>query len=116
MRVLVCGGRDYKEYAALAAYLWQCLPERPTHIITGGCRGADGLAIQWARIANVRYTVFPANWNKYGEIAGPLRNQDMIDKGKPDIVVAFPGGRGTADMVRRATAAGIPVQNVEPLI
>lgn len=56
---------------------------------------------------------FPADWRKYGKSAGPLRNQQMIDEGKPDLVVAFPGGTGTADMVRRAKAAGIRV--IEPV-
>jgi hypothetical protein len=41
--------------------------------------------------------------------AGPIRKQQMLDEGKPDLVVAFPGGRGTAHMVRIARAAGIEV-------
>lgn len=42
--------------------------------------------------------------------AGPIRDQEMLDKGKPDLVVAFLGNRGTADMVRRAREAGVPVR------
>ena len=53
--------------------------------------------------------VFPAEWDKYGVSAGPIRNQKMIDEGKPDLVFAFPGGRGTTDMIRRAAVAGIRV-------
>ena len=49
--------------------------------------------------------------------AGHIRNQVMLDKGKPDVVVAFPGGRGTADMVRRAEGAGIEVRRIKwPLV
>ena len=47
------------------------------------------------------------DWKKYGKKAGPLRNQQMLEEGKPDLVVAFPGGNGTADMVRRAKKANI---------
>jgi len=54
-----------------------------------------------------------AKWSKHGRAAGPIRNQEMIDECKPDLVVAFPGGRGTADMVRRAKAAGIRVIEVQ---
>lgn len=55
---------------------------------------------------------FPADWHRDGKAAGPIRNRRMLLEGMPDLVVAFPGGRGTADMVRRARAAGIEV--VEP--
>lgn len=55
---------------------------------------------------------YPADWANFGKAAGPLRNQRMLDEGKPDLVVAFTNdlasSRGTRDMVRRAQAAGIP--------
>ena len=51
--------------------------------------------------------LFPADWKVRGRAAGHIRNQQMLDEGRPHLVVAFPGGRGTADMVRRARAAGI---------
>jgi len=57
--------------------------------------------------------VFLANWRTHGKAAGPIRNQQMLDEGRPHLVVAFPGGTGTADMVRRAKAAGVPVMEVE---
>lgn len=49
---------------------------------------------------------------KYGKSAGPIRNQTMLDDGKPDLVLAFPGGRGTADMVAKAEKHGIPVRRI----
>lgn len=58
---------------------------------------------------------YPADWKRDGRGAGPIRNQRMIDEGKPHIVIAFPGGKGTADMVMRAEMAGIPVVKVEVL-
>ena len=60
--------------------------------------------------------IFPADWIRHGRAAGPIRNEQMLREGCPDLVVAFhddPGlGRGTADMVRRALAAGVPVRFV----
>jgi hypothetical protein len=50
---------------------------------------------------------------KHGRAARPIRNQRMLDEGKPDLVVAFPGGRGTTDMIRRAERAGVPVRQVQ---
>ena len=78
-----------------------------TIIVSGCARGADTLGIEWAEASGVEVARFPADWNTHGRAAGPIRNQQMLDEGKPDLVVAFPGGRGTADMARRARAAGI---------
>ena len=55
----------------------------------------------------------PADWKQYGRGAGPIRNREMLQYSEPDIVVAFPGGAGTADMIRAARTAGYPV--VQPL-
>jgi hypothetical protein len=57
---------------------------------------------------------FPADWDTHGRAAGPIRNQRMLDVGKPDFVIAFPGGHGTANMVRKAKAAGVQVLEVAP--
>lgn len=81
-----------------------------TAIIHGGASGADTMAHRWAGMIAKPVDVYPASWCKHGRAAGPIRNQQMIDDGKPDLVIAFPGGKGTADMVRKAEAAGIPVQ------
>lgn len=54
----------------------------------------------------------PADWKTHGKRAGSIRNQKMIDDYHPQLVVAFPGGAGTADMVRRARAAGIEVREI----
>ena len=52
-------------------------------------------------------------YDQFGaRLAPPLRNQRMLDEGKPDLVVAFPGGGGTKDMVRRAVKAGVPIHEV----
>ena len=108
MRVLVCGGRDYHDRQQVFDVL-DDLREPATHIIHGGARGADTFGRDWAKERKVPYTTFRADWGKLGRAAGPIRNQKMLSEGKPDLVVAFPGGKGTADMVSRAKKAGIPV-------
>jgi len=108
MRVLVCGGRDFKDWQLLHAELDNLKPPA-THIIHGTARGADKLASDWAQSRNIPETRFRAEWEIFGRAAGPLRNQKMLMEGKPDLVVAFPGSAGTADMVRRAKAAGVRV-------
>lgn len=113
MRVLVCGGRDYAERGQVFVTLnGIATANGELHIIQGGAEGADGFAREWAQAEYATLTSYFANWQAHGRKAGPIRNQTMIDEGKPHLVVAFPGGRGTADMVRRAEASGIPVLKV----
>lgn len=122
MRVLVCGGRDYEDrakiyatldYLALQAGMIVEPPDPVVAIIHGCAAGADTLAEAWALSrGSIEVVRFKADWSKHGRAAGPIRNQQMLDEGKPDCVVAFPGGRGTADMVRRAREAGLPVLRV----
>jgi len=88
---------------------------KPLVIIHGDAPGADQLADKWARLSQVAVRRHPADWTELGRAAGPIRNQEMLEEEKPDIVVAFPGGRGTADMVIRAREAGVPVREVEAL-
>lgn len=78
-------------------------------VVEGDARGADRLAGEWAYRRGVENIKFCAEWEKLGRKAGPIRNQLMLDEGEPDLVVAFPGGRGTADMMMRARSAGVEV-------
>ncbi len=115
MRVLVCGGRDFSDYRHFAFAMNDINRDHGPFdtVIHGGAKGADWCAHLWC--GNDRTELeFKADWKRYGSRAGPLRNQQMLDEGKPDYVVAFPGGRGTADMIRRAMRAGIPVHKVPP--
>lgn len=112
MRVLVCGGRDFDDMAMMLIVLGQLGPADT--IIHGGARGADTMADQLSHSLGCKLEVYAADWNAHGKAAGYIRNQQMLDEGKPDMVIAFPGGRGTADMVKRAKKAGVPVTEVKP--
>jgi len=110
MRVLVCGGRDYQNRDAVFDALNELARQHGwLTIIEGGAKGADSLAREWARLRYHGLVTVPANWQLYGTSAGPIRNEEMLKSGEPDLVLAFPGGRGTADMIHRAEAAGVPV-------
>lgn len=138
-RILVCGGRDFGhvthdmpeplkierlgQYQCIMSILeHMCLCEGwhsqddyrmpDVEIISGMATGADSVAVDWAVTNWLKVHKFPADWKTHGKAAGHIRNQQMIDEGKPDLVVAFPGGKGTADMVKRAKKAGIKVIEV----
>jgi hypothetical protein len=113
MRLLVCGGRDYTDRATVFAVLDRVHAHRPiTCLVHGAARGADSLGAAWAISRGIHTEPHPADWLRLGKAAGPLRNAEMLATGV-DGVLAFPGGRGTAHMVRIAREAGVPVW--EPL-
>lgn len=124
MRVLVCGGRDYadiykmhKELFALRVKSDPGIDHATSSksnlvIIEGGARGADALARKWAGDWGIKCITEKADWDRHGKKAGPIRNREMM-KHKPDLVMAFPGGSGTANMISVAEEAGVPVRRVE---
>jgi YspA, cpYpsA-related SLOG family len=110
MKILVCGGRDYADASALNEALDATHREKTiTRLIHGAARGADSLAAAWATNRDIPALAFPADWKKDGKAAGFVRNARMLREGRPELVVAFPGGKGTAHMVKLARAAGVSV-------
>lgn len=116
--VLICGGRDYHLTRDDRQWLFAKLREvGATRVIHGAARGADRESAAVAQQMRLKVTPFAANWVEDGRrSAGPIRNQRMLDVGKPDFVIAFPGGTGTADMLqraRRAKACGADIEIIE---
>lgn len=115
-RVLVCGGRNYDDQATVNRVLDSLLPDLQL-LIHGCATGADTCAQRWATRkleegADILVDRYPADWKRHGKSAGPIRNVQMLVHGKPDLVVAFRGGRGTENMVTRAIAAGVTVWRI----
>lgn len=111
-RALICGSRTWDDPYPIHQVI-AALPNEAV-IISGIAEGADLLAQRWANHIGHPTAIFPAEWGKHGKAAGPIRNQRMLDEGDPDVVWAFidkplEESRGTADMVRRAKEAGVPV-------
>lgn len=105
MRVLVCGGRDYFDAERVDAVLDIV---DPTLVIHGDAKGADAMAANWAVRRGVEHRCFKADWHLHGKSAGMKRNRLMLVEGKPQLVIAFPGGVGTAGMVGAAMQRGVP--------
>lgn len=110
MKALICGGREWSDYEFISYTLDEIHEQKKfTSIIHGNSLGADYLSGVWARNRKVPVVTFPADWNKYRTKAGPIRNQRMLDDGKPDLCIAFPGGRGTNDMIKRCQKNNVEV-------
>ena len=112
MRVLICGDRNWSSMDSIVHQLSRV--KKVTLVIAGGAKGADTMGWLAAGRLGLKSKIFSANWEKYGKAAGPIRNQQMLDEGKPDLVLAFhpdlTKSKGTADMVRRAKKANVPVK------
>lgn len=105
MKILVCGGREFSDQEVINYVLGQY---DISLIIQGGSTGADFLAKKYATENQIQYEEYPADWDHHGHMAGPIRNQQMIER-RPDLVIAFPGGKGTKDMIKRSLKYNIDV-------
>jgi len=128
MRILVCGGRDYKDNLNVYSWLTRLfnplypndiggeagtwMPRPDLFLILGGARGVDSFAEDWAVVNWVQYKVYKADWDLHGKKAGIIRNIQMLEEGKPDLVIAFPGSRGTDHMKQTARKRKVPVLEI----
>jgi len=111
-RIIVCGGRDYADRARVWEVLDGLLAEfGPFVLVHNRIDNADAMAREWADGRKIVAEPFYCDWSTHGRAAGQIRNRQMLDAGA-DLVVAFPGGRGTADMIKQARARGVPVMEV----
>lgn len=119
-RVLVFGGRSIvagvspgEAQQQLTNICFDRLGRKPDCVIEGGAWGYDRCGRIWAKTHGIPYETYEADWDTHGKSAGMIRNQQMIDEGKPTLAIGFPGGRGTADMKRRVLKAEIPLVEVD---
>jgi hypothetical protein len=114
MRVLVCGGRDFSDQGFLNSILDLYHAKLSfSFVIEGGARGADSLARTWSIKNKIAYKEFKADWEFFGRAAGSIRNRLMLEEGKPDFVIAFPGAKGTENMISQAKLKKVPVLKIE---
>jgi len=112
MRILICGDRNWNDEKTMEGF-FNTLPDN-TVIIEGECKGADKMARRQGEKRGFQVLGFPADWNKYGKIAGPIRNIQMLEEGNPDLVVAFHNdlskSKGTKNMIKQAMDKGVRVK------
>lgn len=111
MKLAVVGSRDFQDYAWLEHCLLRVFRvEELEAVISGGARGADGLAARFAAAHQLPLVVIPADWKHYGRKAGPIRNTEIV--ARADAVAAFWDGRspGTRDTITKARNAGLRVE------
>jgi hypothetical protein len=112
VKVLICGDRHWKDYVSIRDTVGKLLSKYgDLTIIEGGCSGADLYAKSAAKEFGIPVKEYPADWEKYGLAAGPIRNKQMLDEENPDLVIAFhaniENSKGTKNMVTQAKQRGI---------
>ncbi len=116
--ILVCGGADYKNAKQLYMVMNEKhYPNRQDHgeidlIITGDRAGAEWLAWKWAIEAKVLCTTYPIHHLQFGKRAFMVRNKQMLEHEDIDLVIAFPGGIVTRNMITQARLAKIPIRMI----
>lgn len=114
MKILVCGSRKYNDIKKVYETLDKLdATYQITAVVHGAASGADTLAGRWAEQRGKIIFAVPADWERYGKSAGPKRNIKMLTD-HPDIgmIVAFPGGAGTRDMINQGTKKNILILEV----
>ncbi len=113
MKLLCFGSRNYSNREKIRNKIFEI---KPSIVIHGNANGADRLAAEIALNLEIEVMSFPANWSKFGRAAGPIRNQQMLDEGKPDRAIGFSddweNSKGSNDMYKRCIKAGIPVEKL----
>lgn len=114
MNVIVTGSRHWSDTSYIYGALDALHAMRPIwRIVQGGARGVDRIAQDWADDRLIESITYPADWATYGRSAGPLRNKQMLEEGRPDLIVAFhpaiDRSKGTRHMVRIADEAGFEI-------
>jgi hypothetical protein len=115
MKILVCGGRKYSDQDQFIEVMDKIVNKFGAdniEFISGGATGADTMIIEYAQFHQIDYTVKYAKWKKSGKSAGSIRNKVMLDL-NPNLVVAFPGGSGTKNMVEISRKKGVLVHEVK---
>jgi hypothetical protein len=110
MRLLVFGDRNWKSYLPIEREIKR---RDPDVVIEGEAPGADSLARLVCESHDIAVVKFPADWRKYGRAAGPIRNRQMLDEGKPDEAIGFHANiaksKGSKNMKEQCEKRGIPV-------
>jgi hypothetical protein len=102
MKTIIAGGRELTEKGLVEETISERVPWEITEVVEGGQRGIDRMAREWAEENNIVRTTFKADWEKYDNAAGPIRNEEMAKYA--DALVAIRDGKsvGTEDMISKA--------------
>jgi hypothetical protein len=117
LKILICGDRDWHDQYLIARRIHELCVKFDLTVVHGDCRGADRIAGSRAEAFGCKVKAYPAEWDKYGRAAGPIRNKQMLVEEDPELVIGFHEdirkSKGTRDMLRIAFKAGKFVELID---
>jgi hypothetical protein len=116
MRLIIAGSRDLDDRHTVAPFIDAYVKAQgsyPAVILSGACSGVDAIGEWWASHYGTPVERYPADWDKHGKAAGPVRNAKMVANADALLVIHWKGSRGSADVRRQAEAAGLAIVDVE---
>jgi len=108
MKTIIAGGRNITDYSVVERAIKDS-GFTITEVVTGRCRGVDWCGEDYAEANGIPVKPFPAEWNRYGTMAGPIRNRQMAEYGEALILVWNGKSRGSANMLEEATKRGLKI-------
>ena len=108
MRTIIAGSRKCPHYHLVCQAVEEAGWEITT-VISGCAKGVDSLGEQYAVVHGIPVERHPADWNRLGRAAGPLRNHEMAQCAEALIAVLYSGSRGTENMIQEARKAGLKI-------
>jgi YspA, cpYpsA-related SLOG family len=113
MRLIICGGRHFRDMALVERELTRINAARPIDVLVHGGSAGIGMPVEaWGQEHDVHIVRYPP-CRTPGRNSDARRDMFMLSDGRPDAMLAFPGGRRTKALVQMAEAQGIPVISVE---
>ena len=106
MKTIIAGSRHITDFRIVRQAIFDS-GFHITRVVSGEARGVDLLGEKWALENNIPVDRHPALWEKLGRMAGPVRNQIMVENSDALIAVWDGKTRGTADVIKRAKASGL---------
>lgn len=111
MKTIIAGSRNFNDYELLKREVDKVHEIAPiTEVVSGGARGADSMGEWWARQNGIALIIFPADWNRFGKAAGPIRNTQMANYAQMLIAFLAKDSKGTKDMIEKANRHNLIVK------
>ena len=108
MKVIIAGPRYVTDFGIVKQAI-EASGFNITQVVSGGARGVDTLGEIWARANGIKFVRFPADWNKHGKSAGPIRNQEMAKYADALVVIIFPNSKGSTNMFHVGNRNGLKI-------
>jgi len=114
MKLIIAGSRNFHDYNSVEQKINDLVKLNfPSCVISGCCQGADRIGELWAEKNNTPVVKFPADWDKFGKQAGPIRNKQMAEYADALILIWDGKSKGSKNMLEEAKKSGLAIRQIK---